>query len=195
MPPGYSASAFHKKNKRTTKENNMTNGLLPNDYDIPSASNSLFFRLQKGENKFRILDTPLTGYVWFENTIDGLKPQRCRDSADIPTGTEKPKHFWFMPVAVDDEIKLLEITQKTVLNELAILDRSPVWGNLSKYEVIVTRSGEGLDTKYSVTPCPKSANKMEAQYVDFRKGYKPDNLFSGLSVVADKVTSNDGLPF
>lgn len=172
----------------------MANGLLPNDYDIPSSS-SLFMRLQKGDNQFRILDTPVTGYVWFEETIDGLKPKRCRDSADIPTGTEKPKHFWFMPVAMDEEIKLMEITQKTVLNELTVLDRSPVWGNLSEYEVIVVRSGDGLDTKYNVTPCPKSENKMLAEYSDFKKGYKPDNLFSGLSVVADGTTASDGLPF
>jgi len=170
-------------------------GLLPTGYDIPSASNSLFVRLAKGENQFRILDTPLTGYVWFEETVDGLKPKRCRDSADIPTGTEKPKHFWFMPIEMDGEVKLMEITQKTVLNELAVLDRSPIWGNLSGYEVIVTRSGDGLDTKYSVTPCPKSENKMIEKYADFKKEYKPDNLFSGLSVVADSSTASDGLPF
>ena len=170
-------------------------GLLPASYDIPSSSNSLFIRLAKGDNQFRILDTPVTGYVWFEETMDGLKPKRCRETADIPTGTEKPKHFWFVPVAMDGEIKLMEITQKTVLNELTILDRSPIWGNLSGYEVIVARTGDGLDTKYSVTPCPKTENTMIDKYGEFKKGYLPDNLFSGLSVVAESSTASDGLPF
>jgi hypothetical protein len=35
---------------------------------------------------------------------------------------------------------------------------------------------------------------MIDKYGEFKKGYLPDNLFSGLSVVAENPT-NDGLPF
>lgn len=171
-------------------------GLLPADYEVPeSGGGSLFAKLQKGTNQFRVLDTPVTGYIWFEETMDGLKAKRTRDIGDVPTG-EKPKHFWYIPIAMDGAIKLMEITQKTVLNELAMLDRSPMWGKLSEYEVIVTRSGDGLETTYSVQPCPKSPNDMVKEYTEFKKGYKPENLFSdGLSVVADSVKTDDKLPF
>ncbi len=170
-------------------------GLLPTNYEVPeSGSGSVFLKLQNGTNQFRILDVPLTGYVWFEETPDGLRPKRTRDIGDVPSG-EKPKHFWFVPVAMEGSVKLIEITQKTILNELAMLDRSPVWGNLSGYEVIVTRSGDGLETTYSVQPCPKTPNDMVEKYAEFKSGYKPENLFSGLSVLADSAKANDGLPF
>ena len=170
-------------------------GLLPSSYEVPEGGGgSVFYKIKKGDNQFRVLDVPLTGYVWFEETPDGLSPKRSRDIGDVPSG-EKAKHFWFVPIGMEGNVKLVEITQKSILSELAMLDRSPIWGHLSDYEVIVTKTGDGLDTTYSVTPCPKTPNDLVAKYEEFKKGYKPENLFSGLSVLADSAKPSDGLPF
>ena len=133
-------------------------GLLPQDYEIPSSgSGGLFAKLEPGENRFRFLDEPVMGYIYWINK-SGF---RVKKPSDVPTG-EKSKHFWNMPVWIDDEVKYMEIDKATVLKDLAALDSNKEWGNLLEYDVIVTRSGEMMDTKYNTNPCKPTKLAAEA---------------------------------
>jgi len=164
-------------------------GLLPQDYEIPSSSGSgLFAKLQKGENRFRILDMPTMGYIYW----DGNTPVRIKNAADAPSG-EKPKHFWHVPVWMDNQVKLLDIDKATVLTELHRLDQSNEWGNLLEYDVIVIREGDSFETKYSVQPCPKKALPKEASdaWMGFKDEFNPNEIFEGATQSADK----EKLPF
>ena len=71
------------------------------------------------------------------------------------------------------------MTQSTVQKQLTELDRNSEWGNLTAYDVIVTRSGDGMDTTYTVTPCPKApvANEVKGALAEFKKTYEPNKVF------------------
>ena len=80
-------------------------------------------------------------------------------------------------------------------SKLLELDRNSEWGNLLDYDVIVTRSGEGMDTTYSVTPCPKS--KLDSNVADllktFKENYNPEEVFE--STPSADSAKEEKLPF
>jgi hypothetical protein len=160
------------------------NGLLPADYEIPTSGNGgMFAKLEQGENRFRILDVPTMGYIyWIDKT-----PVRVKSASDAPSG-EKPKHFWHMPVWMDDEVKLMDIDKATVIKDLKRLDDSDEWGNLLHYDVIVTREGQSLDTTYAVQPCPKADLPSEAAeaWTAFKDEYNGDDVFEGGQTSTEK---------
>ena len=165
-------------------------GLLEQSYEVPSGGESRFMRFEPGENRFRILDTPNMGYQYFEDN-KCIKVAEKNKAAD---GIDDLKHFWDVPVWANGKVMILTITQKTIQNALASLDASAEWSNLNEYDVIVTKSGQSLDTKYQTTPCPKTATPKEAKdaYADFGKDYKWKDVFG-----ADekKDDADDDLPF
>lgn len=173
-------------------------GLLPQDYEVPeSGSANMFAKLEPGENRFRILAEPTVGWIHWEDK----HPTRYKEPGDVPTGATDVKHFWFVPVWMNDQVSFLEMAQKSVIRELKFLDDSSEWGSIDKYDVIVRRDGEGLDTEYFVQPCPKKALPKAAKdaWAVMLPGYKPDMLFveDGVVYAPPKKDDDDedGLPF
>ena len=170
-------------------------GLLEQSYEVPSGGESRFMRFEPGENRFRILDTPNVGYQYFEDKkcIKVIEKNKAAD------GVQDLKHFWDVPVWANGKVMILTITQKTIQIALASLDDSDEWGNMNEYDVIVTKSGQSLDTKYQTTPCPKSATSKAAKdaYADFGKEYDWKNVFGEKKEAEDekKDDADDDLPF
>ena len=163
-------------------------GLINSDYNVPSSGESSYMKFKKDENRFRILDTPVVGYqYWQEPRV----PVRIKLASEAPAG-EKPKHFWQVPVWSEGQVKILDITQSTVQKQLLELDRNSEWGNLSQYDVIVNRKGDGMDTTYTTTPCPKSpmTDEMMKAYKEFKADYDPNAVFEG-----NAASQEDDLPF
>jgi len=131
------------------------------------------------------------GYQYFEDN-KCIKVTEKNQAAD---GTNDLKHFWDVPVWANGKVMILTITQKTIQIALASLDESDEWGNMNEYDVIVTKSGQSLDTKYQTTPCPKSATSKAAKdaYADFCKDYDWKDVFGGNGEKSDD--SDDDLPF
>ena len=146
------------------------NGFLADDYKIPSTSR--YMKFQAGENRFRILgsfsdQTAIMGMEYWKSTPEGgRKPIRVTMGVAVPiTELEEkengeldmPKHFWALPVYnyQDGQVQILEITQKTIQSSIRNLSRNKKWGNPAEYDIVVTKTGEGLETKYTVVPDPK----------------------------------------
>lgn len=135
---------------------------LPTDYKAPSGGN--YMKLQIGDNRFRILGDAVTGNVFWQTRSDGKRtPVRRRPGEviqqhELETGedgkTERPKHFWAMPVwdLEAEQVKILEITQRSVQDPIRALYEDPEWGDPKGYNLTVKRSGSGLDTEYGVIP-------------------------------------------
>jgi|TARA_R110000787_G_scaffold149388_1_gene263333 hypothetical protein len=166
-------------------------GLLEQSYEVPSGGESRFMRLDAGENRIRILDKPNMGYQYFEDN-KCIKVAEKNQAAD---GVEDLKHFWDVPVWANGKVMILTITQKTIQNALASLDSSAEWANLNEYDVIITKSGQSLETKYQTTPCPKAAVKKEAKdaYAELCLDYKWKDVFSSTETATED--KQDDLPF
>ncbi len=130
------------------------NDFLPQDYEAPQGQSS-YMKLQKGENKFRILSKPIIGWLDWKDKVPyrflmNAKPEKPLDKNPI-------KHFWAFIVFdyADQAVKILEITQSTIQKSIADLSKDEEWGAPFEYDLKVTRKGEDLKTEYTVTPSPK----------------------------------------
>jgi hypothetical protein len=147
-------------------------GFLPDNYEAPATGN--YMRLDQGDNKIRIMGPAIVGNEFWTSESDGSrKPIRRRIGEkidDYELGVdqhgkrEKVKHFWAMPVwdYKTNSIQILELTQRTVMNAIEALYRDTDWGDPSKYDLKISKSGSGLDTEYRVTPLPKSPQPQAA---------------------------------
>jgi hypothetical protein len=141
---------------------------FPEEYDLPKSSGG-FMKLQKGDQVFRFLGKVETGYeVWTEDN----KPVRSRtEFKELPENAKvdkdgsviKPKHIWVAPVwnYNEEDIQLITIAQRTVQEAILSYSRDSDWGNPLEYDIKVTRTGDGFETKYTVTPKPKTPVKKE----------------------------------
>ena len=171
-------------------------GILPSNYQVPDSGGAgVFAKLEPGENRFRVLEAPTTGYVVWEDK----KPTRYKDRSDVPAGAEDVKHFWFVPVWMNGAVKFLEMAQKSVIKELAFFDQNEDWGALTDYDVIVHREGEGMETQYRTAPVPKKALPKEAKdaWSSMKDHYSPEELFKEDGVVykPSATDSDESLPF
>ena len=55
----------------------------------------------------------------------------------------------------ESRIQILELTQKRLKEDLlALASDKEDWGDPRKYDITITKSGEGLETTYAMTPKP-----------------------------------------
>jgi hypothetical protein len=60
----------------------------------------------------------------------------------------------------EEKVQILEITQKGIQKSIRALSKDEDWGSPLGYDLVVTRSGQKLETEYQVTPKP--AKKLDA---------------------------------
>lgn len=180
--------------------------IVPKDYKLPKPSGK-YMKFQQGENRFRVLcDSFITGYEYW---TEDKKPIR---GEDFPKSKPKDmqvkdgehwqgqiKHFWALAVwdYADDSVKVLQITQATIQEPLLTLFNDDDWGHPNGYDIVVTRAGEGLETKYSTMakpakPMPEEAKKAYADTpVHLKALYDSGDPF----VVEEKGVSIGEVPF
>ena len=142
---------------------------LPEDYELPSTTSG-YMKLQPGSNRFRVTgsfsDVPPTAVMGWLAWTPERQPVRFR-MADKPTAgsfEEEPKHFWALGVlnVTLNFFQILELTQKTILDEMTKLVNDSDWGDPKKYDIEIFRLGEGKETKYTTNPKPMSEISAEA---------------------------------
>ena len=158
-----------------------THGFLPANYEAPRAGGQ-YLKLEKGKTQLRIVSSAVVGYVGWDRS--GAKPQPVRskdkkDLVDFDTKEDRVKHFWICAVLDrgDDAIVLWEITQSTIQKSLNSLVTDPEWGEPSGYDISITRTGDGLETSYTVMPSPKKPLKLSPEQQEQLAGMKLDNIF------------------
>lgn len=140
---------------------------LPADYKDNKSLNeqgSSYMKFNKGVNRFRIMSSPIVGWSWWNEKEDGSKvPVRIRinEKIDISKVQDEGsiKRFWAMLVYNYDlkKLQILEITQKGIQKTLESLVSDDDWGTpVQTYDIVVTKIGEGMETKYEVLPKPKT---------------------------------------
>ena len=162
---------------------------LPEGTQIP-ATQGHYMRFSEPENKFRVLDSAITGYeLW----VSG-KPVRRKEkslytseelaNADINkfTGAKKiPIYFWAFPVwnYQTSQVEILEVNQVTIMRGIDDYLKDTDYGKDPKdYDLIVIRDDSKERIEYRVKAKPPK--EMDAE---IRKAYKDtfvkvDKLFT-----------------
>ena len=176
---------------------------LPTDYQLPTATNN-YMKLQPGSNRFRITGsfsaTPPTAIMgWLAWKEEEGKRMPCRfRMADKPTAgsfDEDPKHMWAMTVlnltdSANPQFQILELTQKTIHDELTKLFNDDDWGTPcgnAGYDIEIFRIGEGKDTKYQTNPKPRAA--LNGEVLALVRPCNLDALFDGEDPFELELTS------
>lgn len=137
------------------------NTFLKDGYKVPE-SNSGYMRLQKGDNVFRVLSSAVVGWQgWVDK-----KPQRFRmdeKPTDLRPFNGDIKHFWaFLVYNYEaEQIQILELTQKTIMRSIKGYIDDPDWGDVNEFDIKINKTGDGLETEYTVSPKPKAALSIE----------------------------------
>lgn len=147
-------------------------------------------KLEKGENKFRILSkSPIIGYeYWTEEN----KPVRLRDLPqdrpdDLRLRDEKMhwttgvKHFWAFVVwnYQANAIQILELTQTGIQNSLTGFFKDPEWGHPNGYDISIMRTGDGMETKYQVIAKPPKPISQDIEQAFEDKPVVLEALYEG----------------
>jgi hypothetical protein len=173
---------------------------LPEGYEAPKTSAN-YLKFEEGENKFRILNSPIVGWIdWKDNKPLRFPIDKKPSAAIDPT---KPiKHFWALPVwdYKSKTISILEITQKSIQAEITILSKDEEWGNPTGYDIKVIRKGSGLETEYTLNPVPPKA--LHEKIVELFKNtplnmqalFEGKDPFEATDTKKTVSSRNDGLP-
>jgi hypothetical protein len=135
------------------------NDFLPTNYEVPTKSGS-YMRFTDGINRIRILGSAIVGWEGWKTQNDGSrKPIRKRMGESLSAtdvDDEQIKHFWAMPVYnyQEEKIQILEITQKSIQKAIKALVADKDWGSPIHYDLVITKTGQKLDTEYQVQPKP-----------------------------------------
>lgn len=165
------------KNAKAAKKEESNDFIGEDSLSTGSAS---YMKLEKGDSKFRIISKPISGWLeWIDK-----KPIRTTLGDGEPEATDDdspPKKFVAFAVIdrKDGLVKILELTQQSVIKAIRALANNPDWGNPFTYDINVTKTGESLKTKYTVQPSPKKPlNKVEMAEADEKK-CNLEALFAG----------------
>jgi hypothetical protein len=114
------------------------------------------------------------------------------------------KHFWAFAVWNYDteSVELLEVTQATIQSAILSLVKDEDWGDPKQYDIKINRTGDGFETKYTVTPRPKKDTPKEALEayketpINLEALFTGDNPFGSAKVeeAVDEIAAED-IPF
>lgn len=159
------------------------------------GGDAAYMKLEKGKNQFRVISKPITGWIDWVEDGDKRKPIRTPLSDGEPEATDednKPKKFVTFAVIdrKDDLVKILELTQQSVIKAIRQLSQNPDWGNPFTYDINVERTGDGFKTKYTVQPSPKKPLSKDIINEAAEKPCNLEALFAGENPwkVEDEVT-------
>lgn len=164
-------------------------GILPDNFKVKDAGN--YMKLKPGENKFRILGNAIAGMEWWVEADGKQKPRRKpldqRISPEELDAESKPRQFIAFPVwnYADEAVQILQLTQKGVMKTLASYEADEDWGDLSGYDIKITRTGEGYDTTYMTSPSPKKPIEKHIAEAYKQTPINLNALFDGSDPFAD----------
>jgi len=177
------------------------NPFVSEDFDVPEQK-SRYMKFEQGDNKFRLLEKPIVGWMWWERE-EGLVKQ----SGDKPLPGDKPvrikndenakeeamgvaRRFWAMVVwnYQTEAVEILEITQRGIQKSINALARSKDWGSPFDYDIVIEREGEKLETTYSVRPSPKKELKKEIKETYKEAEIKIEALYKGEDPFAKELS-------
>ena len=189
---------------------------LPENYKDPSTVGDYLKVGNKEHYDVRVLGdwnqprTAVQGWVGWKDTVNehgsGVRVASrvgVKDKALLYRQgyrDEQIKFFWALVVYNRDvdAIQCWEITQVTIRRQLTNLLENKKWGILNRYDITVSREGEGYDTEYTLTAlpdpegglrtCPIAEKALEDSTIDLRQLFVGGDI---KSPVEEKASDGD----
>lgn len=176
------------------------NGFLPDGYKPPESAGK-FLKFKEEETRFRILSpTPLMGNVGW-TLKDGKpcpvrKPMGAAWNLNDLRDQKPPRHFWALAVwgYAMKRVQIVEITQSTIQKAITSLAKDADYGHPTGYDIVVRKSGEGMDTEYQVIPKPpkKADKEVLAAWEALQDKFDITRLMSNGDPFGEEMTSGNG---
>ena len=115
-------------------------------------------------------------------TEDNYRVAQREAQKNIDEKDKKAKHFWAMTVwnYNTNAIEILELVQAKMQKSIRDTSKEPEWGNpVNRYDFVITKSGKGMETEYSMTAIPPSVTAPEITKAYKEKPINLNALFSG----------------
>lgn len=173
---------------------------LPSNF-TPKAGNSRYTmsNLSSGETvKIRVMSDYITGkIVWSGHTQEEKKPFRVPEGVAIPTakiGTNlrsgKPENIRQFVAAIcwnygTERLEIFETDKSTIIGQIFKFEQDEDYGDSKGYDLKISKSGQGMETEYSVVPSPPSKAKPEivealkSEPINLEALYTGDDPFNG----------------
>jgi hypothetical protein len=133
---------------------------FPTDYTPAAGGGDQPFVKIKDESRLRVLQPP---FIYFQGwkEVDG-KPKPVRSLTPFPSGEtwkEAPKQVvgLFVWDYNEDRVGFWEVPQAGIQRELYNLSKDADFGDPRQYDIKVSKTGSGKETKYSLRPMPPKA--------------------------------------
>lgn len=156
---------------------------LPENYEFKEATTGNYFKIKEEKQAFRILTSPIIGYEYFKELQDWkVKPVRQKEPFNgTPADSNKgqaPKEFWAFVVYnhTEGKIQIMELTQRTLMKTILDLSHSDDWGDPKAYDLEVSKTWKWTDTKYAMTPLPKSRFDSDEKWEEVKEQAKEVKL-------------------
>ena len=173
---------------------------LPKNYTLPTSnSGGNYTKLAQGKTTIRVIGSAITGWVGWTDENGKRSPHRSKEQPPMGKFEDRAKHFWAFPVYNHDTngVQILEITQRGIQDALRELIADKEWGDPKKYDVVIKRDGEGLETSYVVVPKPPS--DLDDDAITMIKAKLPtiniDALYDGGDPFTESTDATDEEPF
>mgnify|MGYP000876746558 FL=1 len=159
-----------------------------------------YMKFEDGQNRIRILEKPITGYVYWEDAEGNLvpknemagkggKPVRVKSWEGL-TNAQRGAMKGFAAMVVwnyqAERIQILEVKQVGIMNALEALSLSKSWGDITTFDIVITKTRTGInptDVEYSVMPEPKEPVSKEIKeaykeaHIDLEALYRGEDPF------------------
>lgn len=162
---------------------------LPEWYEFKEATTWNYFKIKEEAQSFRILTSPIVWYEYFKESADWkVKPVRQKQpftwTPEDSSKWQAPKEFWAFVIYnhTEKRIQIMELTQRTLMKTIVDLSKSKDWWDPKMYDFEVSRTWKGTDTKYTLTPLPKSRFENDSEWNNALKEaeeVKLEELFDG----------------
>lgn len=140
---------------------------IPEDYTAPTGGGG-FTKLQNGDNRFRILSSPLMLWVtWADKKVSRIKYLGTANKPAKPAVEgASVKHAWGLIVwnYTTEAIEVFELDKQAIIAALTTYANDADWGHPKEYDIIINKSGSGMDTEYKFIAKP--AKPASDQIVD-----------------------------
>lgn len=159
--------------------------------------------LQSGETvKIRVLSDFIVGNQVWSGDGENRKPLRKPENESVPlsmVGVDKwgnPERIrQFIAAKVwnyeTNQVEIFETTKATIIAEIFKYEQDEDYGDSKQYDLKISKSGQGMDTKYSVIASPpKPLDKTIAQQAQ-SVAVNLNNLFAGTDPFAAESDENE----